>query len=65
MGRSYERVHAWEKRLCDTYVRLDEVPTTSTSPDFQIYYAHALAAACARVYVKIEQYTLTLHPSNA
>jgi hypothetical protein len=31
MGRSYEYVHAWEKRLCDTYVRFDEA-RTSTSP---------------------------------
>jgi hypothetical protein len=29
MGRSYERVHAWEKPLCDTYVHFDEVRTST------------------------------------
>jgi hypothetical protein len=59
MGQSYERVHTWEKRLCDTYVRFDEV-RTSTSPisKFTMYMR-------ASVRYTIEQYTLTLHPSNA
>jgi hypothetical protein len=38
MGQSYERVHAWVKRLCDTYVHFDEVRTsTSAISKFTMY----------------------------